>query len=97
MISTGCRNPLYDGAPVPTSPAPLNALSNQSIVSATASSTKLTMPYKHLHDWLAGPGLGAQIVVVDNPPPVSVDHDIVVRFSRRADQPPYGLIEDEVS
>ena len=53
--------------------------------------------YKHLHDWLAGPGLGAQIVVVDNAPPVSVDHDIVVRFSRRADQPPYGLIEDEVS
>jgi hypothetical protein len=44
MISTGCRNPLYDGAPVPTSPAPLNALSNQSIVSAAASSTKLTMP-----------------------------------------------------
>lgn len=53
--------------------------------------------YKHLHDWLAGPGVGTQIFVVDNAPPASVDHDIVVRFSRRADQPPYGLIEDEVS
>jgi hypothetical protein len=53
--------------------------------------------YKHLHDWLAGPGEGAQILVVDNAPPASVENDIVVRFSRRADQPPYGLIEDEVS
>ena len=53
--------------------------------------------YKHLHDWLTGPGQGAQIIVVDNAPPASVDNDIVVRFSRRADQPPYGLIEDEVS
>jgi hypothetical protein len=53
--------------------------------------------YRHLHDWLAGPGAGAQILVVDNAPPSSVDDDIVVRFSRRADQPPYGLIEDEVS
>lgn len=53
--------------------------------------------YEHLHDWLAGPGQGAQILVVDNAPPTSVDNDIVVRFSRRADQPPYGLVEDEVS
>lgn len=53
--------------------------------------------YKHLHDWLVGPGEGAQILVVDNAPPASADDDIVIRFSRRADQPPYGLIEDEVS
>lgn len=53
--------------------------------------------YKHLHDWLNGPGNGAQILVVDNAPPPSADDDVVVRFSRRADQPPYGLIDDEVS
>ena len=53
--------------------------------------------YKHLHDWLAGPGHGAQVLVVDNAPPATVDHDVVARFSRRADQPPYALIEDEVS
>jgi hypothetical protein len=53
--------------------------------------------YKHLHDWLAGPGHGAQVLVVDNAPPSSADDDVVVRFSRRADQPPYGLIDDEVS
>ncbi|WP_219823314.1 hypothetical protein [Nocardia nova] len=53
--------------------------------------------YKHLHDWLTGPGEGAQILVVDNAPPTSTDDDVVVRFSRRADQPPYGLIEDEVA
>jgi hypothetical protein len=53
--------------------------------------------YKHLHDWLNGPGQGAQILVVDNAPPPSADGDVVIRFSRRADQPPYGLIDDEVS
>ena len=53
--------------------------------------------YKHLHDWLAGPGSGAQILVVDNAPPAVADDDVVIRFSRRADLPPYGLIADEVS
>ena len=53
--------------------------------------------YKHLHDWLNGSGRGAQILVVDNAPPPSADDDVVIRFSRRADQPPYGLIDDEVS
>jgi hypothetical protein len=53
--------------------------------------------YRHLHEWLAGPGHGAQIFVVDNAPPESADDDVVIRFSGRADQPPYGLIDDEVS
>jgi hypothetical protein len=50
--------------------------------------------YKHLHTWLAGPGAGAQIVIIDNAPPVEIENDVVVRYSGRADQPPYGLIED---
>jgi hypothetical protein len=62
-----------------------------------ADSVAVTDFYKHLHVWLAGPGQGAQILVVDNAPPASADADVVVRFSRRADQPPYGLIDDEVS
>ena len=53
--------------------------------------------YKHLHDWLNTSGLGAQILVVDNTPPPSADDDVVVRYSRRVDKPPYGLIDDEVS
>lgn len=53
--------------------------------------------YKHLHEWLAGRGRGAQIIVVDNAPPTTADTSVVVRYSRRADQPPYGLVEDEVS
>jgi hypothetical protein len=53
--------------------------------------------YKHLRDWLNGPGQGAQILVVDNTPPPSADDDVDIRFSRRVDQPPYGLIDDEVS
>ncbi|WP_200931400.1 hypothetical protein [Frankia sp. R43] len=53
--------------------------------------------YRHLHEWLAGQGQGAQIIVVDNAPPTSVDSNVVVRYSRRVGQSPYGLIEDEVS
>jgi hypothetical protein len=62
-----------------------------------ADAVAVTDFYKHVHDWLNGPGQGAQILVVDNAPPPSADDDVVVRFSRRADQPPYGLIDDEVS
>ncbi|MGB3439810.1 MAG: hypothetical protein WBA97_13760 [Actinophytocola sp.] len=62
-----------------------------------ADSIAVTDFYQHLHTWLAGPGHGAQIIVVDNAPPTTADADIVVRYSRREDQPPYGLIDDEVS
>ena len=51
--------------------------------------------YRHLQRWLAGRGAGAQIIVADNAPPVEADPDVIVRFSRRTDQPPYGLIDDE--
>ncbi|MFC5091566.1 hypothetical protein [Amycolatopsis plumensis] len=62
-----------------------------------ADSIAVTDFYQHLHMWLAGAGQGAQIIVVDNAPPSSTDPDIVVRYSRRVDQPPYGLIDDEVA
>ncbi|QKV81150.1 DNA recombination protein RecN [Amycolatopsis sp. Hca4] len=51
--------------------------------------------YHHLHRWLAGPGKGAQVIVVDNAPPQDQEADVVIRFSGRPDQPPYGLISDE--
>jgi hypothetical protein len=51
--------------------------------------------YRHLRSWLAGPGAGAQIVVADNAAPSEVEADVVIRFTRRPDQPPYGLIDDE--
>jgi DNA repair exonuclease SbcCD ATPase subunit len=50
--------------------------------------------YKHLHSWLADAGAGAQIVISDNAPPPEADADVIVRFSRRVDLPPYGLIDD---
>ncbi|SCF19034.1 hypothetical protein GA0074695_4182 [Micromonospora viridifaciens] len=53
--------------------------------------------YKHLHTWLAGRGAGAQIIIVDNAPPAEVENDVVVRYSGRADQPPYGLIDDAIA
>jgi hypothetical protein len=51
--------------------------------------------YRHLRSWLAGPGIGAQVVVADNAPPAEAERDVIVRFSRRPDQPPYGLIDDD--
>src|SRR6266540_1858311 len=38
--------------------------------------------YTHILDWLAGPGRGAQIIVVDNTPPAVADRHVVVRFTR---------------
>ena len=53
--------------------------------------------YKHLRTWLAGPGAGAQIIIVDNAPPPDAEDDVVVRYSGRVDRPPYGLIDDAVA
>ena len=46
-------------------------------------------------NWSAGMGKLAQILVVDNLPPDVADDHVVVRYSGRAAEPPYGLIEDE--
>ncbi|MDG6103102.1 DNA recombination protein RecN [Dactylosporangium aurantiacum] len=62
-----------------------------------ADSVTIERVYRHLDRWLAGRGVGAQIVVADNAPPPEAAADVVVRFSRRPDQPPYGLIDDETS
>lgn len=52
--------------------------------------------YGHLERWLARAGAGAQIIVADNAPPPTADSDVIVRFSRRADRPPYALIDDDI-
>jgi len=52
--------------------------------------------YRHLGEWLAASGEGAQILVVDNDPPAWVDENVVIRFTRDAANPPYGLIDNEV-
>jgi hypothetical protein len=51
--------------------------------------------WEHIMNWSAGMGKSAQIVVVDNLPPDVADDHVIVRYSGRADEPPYGLIEDE--
>ncbi|WP_244219270.1 DNA recombination protein RecN [Streptomyces globisporus] len=53
--------------------------------------------YRHLTSWLAGQGAGAQVIIVDNSPPVLVEENVVVRYSRNEDRPPYGLIDDETT
>lgn len=50
--------------------------------------------YRHLTDWLSGDGSGAQIIIVDNVPPPSVEKSVVVKYSGSISEPPYGLIDD---
>ncbi|MCH8560289.1 ATP-binding protein [Nesterenkonia sp. DZ6] len=52
--------------------------------------------YAHAKKWLAGDGQGAQLIVVDNTPPTSLDDDVVIRFTRSAEIYPYGLITNAV-
>lgn len=52
--------------------------------------------YDHVQGWLAGEGLGAQLVIVDNSPPDSVSNHVVVHYTRDPKVPPYGLITDAV-
>lgn len=52
--------------------------------------------YTHVQEWLSGDGRGAQLIVIDNSPPDSVANDVVVRFTRDSNDPPYGLIDDAV-
>lgn len=51
--------------------------------------------YDHIRGWLASRGAGCQVIVVDNDPPSNVRDDIVARFTRDPQRPPYGLIDDE--
>lgn len=53
--------------------------------------------YRHLSNWLAEQGAGAQVIIVDNSPPLLVEENVVVRYSRNEDRPPYGLIDDETT
>ncbi|WP_157743973.1 DNA recombination protein RecN [Micromonospora zamorensis] len=52
--------------------------------------------YRHAKNWLSDAGRGAQLVVVDNSPPDTVAEDVVVRYTRDRNVPPYGLIDDAV-
>jgi hypothetical protein len=51
--------------------------------------------WEHLAAWSKSMGQAARLIVVDNRPPHVVGTHVVVRYSGRADQPPYGLIDDK--
>jgi len=70
---------------------------NLGVAGDLADSRTIERIYRHIEDWLAGRGVGAQIVVADNAPPPTAAADVIVRFSRRPDRPPYGLIDDETT
>jgi len=69
---------------------------NLGVAGDLADSLTIERVYRHLERWLAGRGVGAQIIVADNTPPATAASDVIVRYSRRADRPPYGLIDDDV-
>ncbi|WP_259472093.1 hypothetical protein [Streptomyces shenzhenensis] len=46
--------------------------------------------YRHLSVWLADRGTKAQLIVVDNSPPLLAEGSVVARYSRNEDQPPTG-------
>ena len=52
--------------------------------------------YRHVQEWLAQDGIGAQLVIIDNSPPASVEQHVVVHYTRDPEVPPYGLITDAV-
>lgn len=53
--------------------------------------------YAHIASWIAAHPGRAQIIIVDNEPPASVDeNDVAARYSGDPAAPPYGLIEDAV-
>jgi hypothetical protein len=51
--------------------------------------------YQHIEAWLADAGQGAQIVIVDNTPPMAIGPRIMVRYTRDPAVPPFGLIDNE--
>ncbi|MFG2406863.1 hypothetical protein ACGFR8_21430 [Streptomyces brevispora] len=53
--------------------------------------------YRHLTSWLAEQGADAQVIIVDNSPPMLVEENVVVKYSRNEHRPPYGLIDDETT
>lgn len=50
--------------------------------------------YRHVKRWLSNEGSGAQLVVIDNTPPESITQDVIIRFTRNRNVPPYGLIDN---
>lgn len=55
--------------------------------------------YQHILDWAAEHGRdnSVQLIIVDNTPQPNASDVIAVRYSGRADDPPYGLIDDAIS
>jgi len=53
--------------------------------------------WQHIINWTQSMGPAAQVIIVDNRPPATADEHVVVRYSGRTDEPPYGLIDDEVA
>ncbi|MGW9028604.1 hypothetical protein ACWGQ5_31555 [Streptomyces sp. NPDC055722] len=75
---------------------PLTAASNGgSRDSLIADAVSIDDFYHFLRQWLDSHGDTAQVIVADNSPPDLVEENVIVRFSRDEEHPPYGLIDDE--
>lgn len=51
--------------------------------------------YRFLRQWLQDHEDTAQVIIADNSPPDLVEENVIIRFSRDEEHPPYGLIDDE--
>lgn len=65
--------------------------------SSMDSLAKADAIYNHLIEWSIGPGSDSQVILVDNAPRPAGAPYVVVSYSGDPDDPPYGLIDDEVS
>ncbi len=52
--------------------------------------------YRHIIENASKYGKDVQWILVDNEPPKIAENFITIKFTRRRDTPPYGLIDDEV-
>jgi hypothetical protein len=51
--------------------------------------------YQHIIEKSKEYGNNAQIIIVDNEPPLFAQEYVIVKYSRNKEKPPYGLIDDE--
>ena len=91
-VETGARHPGFLMVDSPQKNLGQRALPGDAEFADAAFGERI---YQHLVGWTDSHAAQAQIIIVDNTPPASVAERITVWFSRSADQPPYGLIDDE--
>lgn len=96
LIDSPQKNLKPDSGLIDRAPEPVNTSETEEPADEDFHARSLSIVesiYRHIGEWLSRNPAG-QIIMVDNEPPSSVQSQIVVRYSARRDDPPYGLIHD---